>query len=74
MRGDTLDLPALTRAIAGAEVAIHLAANADVRFGTEHPRRDVEQNAPATFHVLEAMRALFLVAAYESTRYDRMMA
>ena len=57
VRGDTLDLPALTRAMAGAELVIHLAANADVRFGTEHPRRDVEQNVLATFHVLEAMRA-----------------
>src|SRR5262249_38398662 len=41
----------------GAELVIHLAANADVRFGTEHPRRDVEQNTLATFNVLEAMRA-----------------
>ena len=57
VRGDTLDLPALTRAMAGAELVIHLAANADVRFGTAHPRRDVEQNTLATFHVLEAMRA-----------------
>ena len=35
----------------------HLAANADVRFGTDHPHHDLEQNAIATFHVLEAMRA-----------------
>jgi UDP-glucose 4-epimerase len=34
----------------------HLAANADVRFGTEHPRRDLEQNAVGTWNVLEAMR------------------
>jgi UDP-glucose 4-epimerase len=57
VRGDTLDLPALTRAMAGAELVIHLAANADVRLGTAHPRRDVEQNTLATSHVLEAMRA-----------------
>jgi len=38
-------------------VVFHLAANADVRFGTEHPRRDLEQNTIATFNVLEAMRA-----------------
>jgi UDP-glucose 4-epimerase len=57
VRGDTLDQAALTRAMAGAELVIHLAANADVRFGTEQPRRDVEQNTLATFHVLEAMRA-----------------
>jgi UDP-glucose 4-epimerase len=38
-------------------VVVHLAANADVRFGTEHPRRDLEQNTIATYNVLEAMRA-----------------
>lgn len=41
---------------AGAEQVFHLAANADVRHGLEHPRRDVEQNLLATQHVLEAMR------------------
>jgi UDP-glucose 4-epimerase len=35
----------------------HLAANADVRFGLEHPRKDLDQNIIATFNVLEAMRA-----------------
>ena len=57
VEGDTLDLPALTRAMAGRDVVFHLAANADVRFGTEHPRKDLEQNTIATFNVLEAMRA-----------------
>jgi UDP-glucose 4-epimerase len=37
-------------------VVFHLAANADVRFGTDHPRRDLEQNTIATWNVLEAMR------------------
>ena len=41
----------------GADFVFHLAANADVRFGTEHPERDLEQNTIATFNVLEAMRA-----------------
>ena len=40
----------------GADLVLHLAANADVRFGTEHPRRDLEQNTIATWNVLEAMR------------------
>ncbi|HQZ39059.1 MAG TPA: NAD-dependent epimerase/dehydratase family protein [Vicinamibacterales bacterium] len=57
VEGDTLDLPALTRAMGGCDTVFHLAANADVRFGTEHPRKDLEQNTIATFHVLEAMRA-----------------
>jgi len=57
LRGDTLDLPTLTQAMAGTEFVFHLAANADVRLGTEHPRKDLEQNTMATFNVLEAMRA-----------------
>jgi UDP-glucose 4-epimerase len=55
--GDTLDPDGLTRAMSGAECVFHLAANADVRHGTAHPRKDLEQNAIATFNVLEAMRA-----------------
>jgi len=57
VRGDTLDLTALTRATMGCDFVFHLAANADVRFGTEHPRKDLEQNTIASFNVLEAMRA-----------------
>ena len=56
-RGDNLDLPAMTKAMQGCDFVFHLAANADVRFGTEHPRRDLDQNTIATFNVLEAMRA-----------------
>jgi UDP-glucose 4-epimerase len=57
VRGDTLDLAALTRAMRGVELVFHLAANADVRFGTQHPGKDLQQNTVATFNVLEAMRA-----------------
>ncbi|MCZ7592553.1 MAG: NAD-dependent epimerase/dehydratase family protein [Kiritimatiellae bacterium] len=58
VEGDTLDLPALTTAMAGCGTVFHLAANADVRFGLNHPRRDLEQNTIATHNVLEAMRAV----------------
>ncbi len=57
VRGDNLDLDALTSAIKGCDTVFHLAANADVRFGLQHPRKDLEQNTIATFNVLEAMRA-----------------
>ena len=57
VEGDLLDLPELTQAMAGHDFVFHFAANADVRFGTQHPRKDLEQNTIATFHVLEAMRA-----------------
>ena len=56
-RGDNLDETALKEAMAGCEMVFHFAANADVRFGLNHPRRDLEQNTIATFNVLEAMRA-----------------
>ena len=42
--------------MAGCDFVFHLAANADVRFGLEHPSKDLQQNTIATFHVLEAMR------------------
>lgn len=57
VEGDTLDVERLTAAMQGCEVVFHFAANADVRFGTQHPRKDLEQNTVATFNVLEAMRA-----------------
>jgi UDP-glucose 4-epimerase len=57
VKGDVLDEAALARAMKGADVVFHLAANADVRFGTQHPRKDLEQNTIATYNVLEAMRA-----------------
>jgi UDP-glucose 4-epimerase len=57
VEGNVLDLAELTEAMRGAEFVFHLSANADVRFGTEHPRKDLEQNTIATFNVLEAMRA-----------------
>ncbi|HUB83605.1 MAG TPA: NAD-dependent epimerase/dehydratase family protein [Bryobacteraceae bacterium] len=58
VRADLLDLDSLRTAMDGSEVVFHLAANADVRFGTDHPRRDLEQNTIVTWNVLEAMRTL----------------
>jgi len=55
--GDLLDESLLKSAMTGCEMVFHFAANADVRFGIEHPRRDLEQNTIATYNVLEAMRA-----------------
>jgi UDP-glucose 4-epimerase len=56
VEGDLLDLALLRQAMAGCEQVIHLAANADVRFGADHPRKDLEQNTIGTANVLEAMR------------------
>ena len=57
VKGDVTDAEMLKQAMSGVECVFHLAANADVRFGTNHPRKDLEQNTIATFNVLEAMRA-----------------
>lgn len=57
VRGDNLDLPALTKAMAGADFVFHLAANADIKDGWAHPERDLQQNTIATSNVLESMRA-----------------
>ncbi|MEH2470450.1 UDP-glucose 4-epimerase [Nitrobacteraceae bacterium AZCC 2161] len=54
---DLLNTEALGAAIAGCDMVFHFAANADVRFGTHHPFKDIEQNLIATYNVLEAMRA-----------------
>lgn len=54
---DLLDTACLQSAMVGADLVVHLAANADVRHGLEQPGRDLEQNTIATHNVLEAMRA-----------------
>ena len=56
IEGDLHDRAALDRAVGGADMVFHLAANADVRHGTEHPGRDLEQNTIGTFNLLEAAR------------------
>ncbi len=56
VRGDLLDLEYLTKSMSGCDFVFHLAANADVRFGTLHSDKDLKQNTIATFNVLEAMR------------------
>jgi UDP-glucose 4-epimerase len=53
---DLLDFDLLRQTFVGGESVFHLAANADVRFGIENPRNDLEQNTIATYNVLEAMR------------------
>lgn len=53
---DLLDLEKLMRAVKGADMVFHLAANPDVRLGAENTRIHLEQNIIATYHLLEAMR------------------
>ena len=56
-KGDTLNITELSKAMYNCDFVFHLAANADVRFGINHPEKDLQQNTIATFNVLEAMRA-----------------
>ncbi len=57
VRGDVLDPEQLTQSIEKDDLVFHFAANADVRFGTLHPKKDLDFNTIATFNVLEAMRS-----------------
>jgi UDP-glucose 4-epimerase len=57
VEGNLLNVEKLKNAMSGCDFVFHFAANADVRFGLQHPGKDLEQNTQATFNVLEAMRA-----------------
>lgn len=56
VEGDTLNTTAVEEAMTGVDLVVHMQANADVRFGPDHPDRDLKQNVIATHNVLEAMR------------------
>ena len=56
LKMDLQEAEALPKLFQGVDIVYHLAANADVRFGPDFPRRDLEQNTIVTHNVLEAMR------------------
>ncbi len=56
VEGDTLDLEILTESMDGVETVHHMAANPDIRLGTEVTDTDLRQGTVATYNVLEAMR------------------
>ncbi|MFA5930204.1 MAG: NAD-dependent epimerase/dehydratase family protein [Candidatus Micrarchaeia archaeon] len=56
VKGDARRLEEVKKAIAGHDVAYHLAANADIRGGMENTFLDMEYNTVTTYNVLEAMR------------------
>ena len=55
-KGDLLDNGAVLSAMDGVETVHHLAANPDIRLGTEVTDTDLKQGTIATYNVLEAMR------------------
>ena len=56
INGDILDNETLLDSMSSSDFVFHLAANADVRFGLEHPTKDFLQNTQATLNILESMR------------------
>jgi UDP-glucose 4-epimerase len=68
IEGDLRDAYSIRNAVVGHDAVFHLAANADVRFGLDHPDKDLRINTIGTFHVLEAMRlADIKTIAFSST-------
>lgn len=55
-KGDLLDPLFLQSSMQGCDIVFHFSANADVRFGVNHPEKDLQQNTIATSHVLHAMK------------------
>ena len=53
---DLLSYKRLSDLFSDSQRVYHLSANADVRFGSSHPSRDLEQNTIVTHRVLEASR------------------
>jgi CDP-paratose 2-epimerase len=58
IEGDVRDVAAVNRAIQGANVVFHYAAQVAVTTSVAHPREDFEVNALGTLNVLEAARRL----------------
>lgn len=53
---DLYDFNSLSEYFVGSDIVFHLSANADVRFGIERTRVDLEQNTIVTHNILETMR------------------
>ena len=57
-RGDLLDREAVITAMEGIETVHHLAANPDIRLGTEVTDTDLRQGTMATYNVLGSRKNL----------------
>jgi UDP-glucose 4-epimerase len=56
VKGDLLDIAKLAKEVRGHDSVWHLAANPDIRKGTESTMVDLEQNTIATYNMLESAR------------------
>ncbi|MEM2249196.1 MAG: NAD-dependent epimerase/dehydratase family protein [Candidatus Bathyarchaeia archaeon] len=61
IRGDLLSLEEVVKSINGCDTVFHLAANPEVRVGSENPQIHYEQNVLTTFNLLEAIRKVGVV-------------
>jgi UDP-glucose 4-epimerase len=57
IEGDLVGDVDLVPVFEDADAVVHLAANADVRFGWQDTRRDLQQNVVVTLEIADAMRA-----------------
>ena len=74
VKADLLDVGTLAREMRGHDSVWHLAANPDIRKGTESTMVDLEQNTIATYNVLESARRTGIntfVFSSTSTIYGR---
>jgi CDP-paratose 2-epimerase len=67
LAADVRDADAVGRAVAGADVVFHLAAQVAVTTSLIDPRRDFDANLVGTLNVLEAARAARTPVIYAST-------
>ena len=56
VKADLLNFKKIKKIFQNKDTVFHFAANADVRYGLQNPKKDLQQNAICTFNVLEAMR------------------
>ena len=74
VKADLLDIETLIKNMKGHDTVWHMAANPDIRKGTESTMLDLEQNTLATFNVLECARRAdveSVVFSSTSTVYGR---
>ncbi len=56
IKGDLLDVKALSSSLEGVDYVFHMAANADIKDNLKDPLKCLHQNTIATSNLLEAMR------------------
>jgi UDP-glucose 4-epimerase len=64
VHGDLLNFEEIRNSLSNCEVVFHLAANPEVRVGSENPEVHYEQNIAATFNLLEAVRKVGSVRVF----------